>query len=185
MEIKIIRTDETITVESPYHVDFVARIKKLGGKYDSGTKRWTVNRRYENKVIEILKDVYGYTEGVTLPACTIQIDVDNADKRGGEIEIKGIPIAKRFSRDSAVKLFENVAIIKGGFPGSGGSAAHPALSCHPGTILEVVNFPMFDDLKDYNWIKIIDQKEHAAQALLQEKERLLQRLDEIERLLKE
>lgn len=77
---------------------------------------------------------------------------------------------------------------KGGFPDHGGSRNNPALNYSDNTVLLVKNVPLTlveKELENYpNSIKIVSEKKVDKDALLKEKELLLQRLDEIEELLK-
>lgn len=136
--------DGQLIVISPYNPVWVKKAKELGGKWDSGAKGWILNKDIEITIRETLKEIYG-TDG---SADEKKVDVYvNADKlfpnnRGlSELMLFGFTIAKRWYRDSSVKLHPNASILKGGFGSYHGSVKHPAFDFKENTVILVRDVP--------------------------------------------
>ncbi len=137
-----------IVVLSPYHPEFPARAKKLGGKWDAGQGAWTFDRRDLDRVRALCVLIYG-TDGTPLPRgglVTIRTDPSKCDAgkegKNGALEywLCGRLVAKAFSRDGGARLGDGVVTVSGGF-GSGGSVKNPAITFRPGTIFELRDVP--------------------------------------------
>ncbi len=190
----------TIHTSTPYDPAFVAACKQLNGKWHAATKTWTFDSRDEAAVREACIKAFG-TDGsdtTTVELVDVRVSLHN-DGCGEELRMFGRCLARRPGRDCAVRLGEGVVIVAGGFPGSGGSAKHPALSANPGTVLEVRDVPAslvterplilskWEDgarTKAQAGIEIVKRDEIDRKAMAAERERLMARLAEIDALLK-
>ena len=178
--LKITKNNEKMVVVSPYNTAFVSGAKKLGGKWNGNG--WVFDVDNEPYVKELCLKTYGEYENLAAETVTIRIELDTHT----EAKIAGFVFANRRYRDSAVRLSDNVIIVEGGFPSSGGSSKYPCLNAYKGTILEVKKFPksVYDSLENKDGITIVDTKINKD-ALLKEKENLIARLAEIDKLLAE
>lgn len=60
-------TAERLVVDAPYHPDFVAAIKGIGGKWHPSLKRWHCALAAEDALRELLTETYGTDGSVTPP----------------------------------------------------------------------------------------------------------------------
>nr|DAM34682.1 MAG TPA: HepA-related protein (HARP) [Caudoviricetes sp.] len=179
-------------ITSPYNADFVARIKKCGGRWDSAKRVWAINAEALEVARTAMMDVYGETDVTPageLVTLVIKFGEDCESKSRQPLMVAGRVIARAFGRDSGATLGEDVAFITGG-PNSGGSNAHWLVTVAPGSICEVYNFNRLKadeaiaDPPRGMEITIKSAKIDAA-ALKAEREKLLARLAEIDKLLAE
>ena len=177
--------DNKMYVVSDYSAEFVKEARKLNGKWSGGA--WLFDANDEEMVRDVLLKVYGEDGKTAVETVNVEVTIDDIAGRDS-IELFGRVLAKRFNRDGNVTLHDSVVVKKGGFPDHGGSRSNPALNYSDNTVLLVKNVPLTlvqKELENYpNSIKIVSEKKVDKDALLKEKELLLQRLDEIEELLK-
>lgn len=122
--------EERLWVFSPYHPDFPARARELGGRWAASDKQWSFDPRDEERVKKVLREVYG-EDGSPADLVTVKVDLDSLRDTcasNSQLFLFGREIAVRFGRDSHVKLGRGVVVTNGRFPSSGGSAKHPCLA---------------------------------------------------------
>lgn len=177
-------------ITSPYNTDFVARIKKCGGRWDSAKRVWAINAEALEAARTAMMDVYGETDEAPageLVTLVIKFAEGCESKSRQPLTVAGRVIARAFGRDSGATLGEDVAFVAGG-PDSGGSNAHWLVTVTPGSICEVYNVPrtkadeVIADPPNGMEIAIKSAKIDAA-ALKDERDKLLARLAEINKLL--
>lgn len=189
MAITIERTTKHITVKSDYNIYFIAAARNLAGKFDKINQSWVFDIRDESDVLEACFLAYG-EDGVQKDQCDVKITIEKsyyADKDA--IHFLGRPIARAFGRDSGAKVYGGVIIKQGGFD-SGGSAKNWTTKALPNTtiVLRDVSHPLaLHEQKKLleNGIKIEILLDKNKQKLIEEKERLLARLAEINAELEE
>ncbi len=181
---KVIKEDDKIKVQSDYNSDFVKRAKLIEGKWNA--PYWVFPDENEDKVRALLLEIYGENG---LPQETVDIFVDISCSSydlhdGSDIKLLGRILCFRPGRDMQVKLADNVLLEKGGFPSSGGSARYPRVLPEEGTILRVKKCPLsfYERVKDMSIVTLCEPSDDNVKRsrLLEEKEKLLKRLDEIE-----
>ena len=190
MDIKITKSGETLSVHSPYNTDFVAKARKIAGKWDGDHRAWTFDVRNEAKVRALLTEVYGTDGAAVADVVSVRIKlVDGADCAAGPITIAGRVIARAFGRDSGAKLGEGVVVEAGGFS-SGGSMKNWRTTSRAGTVILLHDFPraaiakVQDEDGDVDTIEIVEPAPTIdREALTAERERLLVRLAEIDKAL--
>ncbi len=72
MPLSIVEQDGRIAVKSPYHPNFPARARGLGGTWDAARRVWLFDAREEDRVKSLCREIYG-TDGKdygTLPDVT-------------------------------------------------------------------------------------------------------------------
>jgi len=143
MTVKVTVLNSKIKVETPYHPNFPPAAKNLGGgaKKENGTWAWYFDPRDEASVRDLCRDLFG-TDGTDEPdLVTLRVTLDGEQSR--EIWIGGRCVARRPGRDAPVRLGDNVVIVSGCFPPSGGSAKYPKTMNHSSdpVVLEVRDVP--------------------------------------------
>lgn len=199
--------DGMANVYTPYSMEFVKKIKGIGGaKWDPKYKCWIVDQFAVDVVRQIMLDVYGYSDISTNETVNLEITVmqDIAVLRA-DVNIYGKVLAHAYGRDTGAKVGDDVAFIAGSAK-SGGSAGRWLSMVNAGSkvILSNVNKNLFDrgeDLEAFQirhptrgWIfpesweeaitvRVIEDSEPDCKALMEEREKLLARLNEIDDLL--
>lgn len=189
---KVTVKDDKVIVESDYSSEFVKGARKLNGKWIGSA--WSFDARNEDRVRKLLLEVYGEDgTGKKADTVTVQLDLSKFENNHvgsyiREVELFGRVLVRRPGRDRDVMLHKSVIIVEGGFPGSGGSMNNPRLNTEEGTVLEVKDVPvkLYEKaLAEYpDCITLVDKDDDYKKALLAEKQQLLDRLKEIEELLK-
>lgn len=140
-------TEHTVTIVASYHPDFGPAAKRIGGKFSSGG--WTFDRRDLARVKALCRDVYG-SDGSAYTPTTVQVSLTGTgwDYPDDALWFAGRRVAYRSGRDVPVRLGDDVILIAGGFPDSGGSRVNVRLEPEPGTVLEVRDLPPHRHLED-------------------------------------
>ena len=186
MEIKV--ENGRANVKTPYNVDFVSKIKNVGGsKWEPERKCWSVPAESINQVREIMMEVYGRTDQTAEKTCTIRLTFSDAlCEYRAPVTIYGKTIASAFGRDSGARVGDDVAFVDGG-PTSGGSAKNWTTIVPAGSVVVLYNVPepmLSRELPAGVTAEVVPDEIDRV-ALLQERERLLARLAEIDALLEE
>ncbi|MBV6425507.1 MAG: hypothetical protein NAOJABEB_03328 [Steroidobacteraceae bacterium] len=169
-----------LTVASPYHPQFPARAKALGGRFNGNDKTWQFDARDESRVREMVIDIFG-TDGSTGVGDLVTVRVRVNDYGLGDtLFVAGRQVARRPGRDMPVRLGDGVVIVSGGFAHSGGSQAKPRLAAHDNTVLEIRDLPRA--IAEREGLEIVEITIDRA-ALMAEREKLIARLAEIDALL--
>ena len=130
-----------LLVASAYNQTFVTRARNLGGKWQESNAMWRFDPRDEERVRELLREIYGSVDDEPCVLRTVRLtlagDIDQKD-----VWCLGRQILRRPGRDAAVRLGSCVVIIgAGGFAASSGSANNPKVGPSTGVVLEVRNVP--------------------------------------------
>lgn len=187
MEIKV--ENGKANVYTPYNPDFVKKIKGIGGaKWDGSEKCWTVPETAIEVVREIMNDVYGYSDVKENETITLKLTFNECVSSAcSDVTLFGKVLAHAHGRDSGASVGDDVAYINGGAT-SGGSAKNWYSIVKEGSIaiLSGVNKTVYKktEMKYDITIEVIENKNNKR-SLLEEKERLLKRIAEIEKLLQE
>jgi len=185
MKIKI--ENGIIYVNSDYNKAFISGARMIQGKWCS--PYWTFPEENREEVRDLLLETYGEADILDdneMQRVTVEIDLDvykDTIGESNELRLDNILVASRMSRDSYVKLADNVMLVTGGFESSGGSRQHPCVNPQKGTVLKVKNIPLrlYEKIKEMDGVRLVSEIDKDA--LVKEKEKLLARLEEIENLL--
>jgi len=184
------RENGTIAISTPYSQEFVARIKEVGGKWNSGSKCWEADARAIETVRAIMRDVYGQDD---MPQEMVDVRItvgdDDIEEYTDAVTIFGKAIASARGRDSGARVGDGV-VLESGSVKSGGSMKNWKTIIAAGSVLTVYDVPKQAVENGMGWVDWYGSYEIIAQAdpkatLRAEKEALLQRLAEIERLLEQ
>lgn len=177
-----------IRIFTPYNPDFVKKIKCVGGrKWDSDKKCWMVPETEIDTVREYMMDVYGETD---LPDESEKITVravfpNGTAERTGPVVVFGKEICRAWGRDSGAKVGPDVTLLSGKIT-SGGSCANWTTEIEEGSVFKIRNVPRkaLELTNGHNvTFEEIEEPTIDRRALEEEKEKLLARLAEIEKLL--
>ena len=185
---KITTNNGVANIYTPYNADFVAKIKNIGGrKWNAAEKCWTIPESEIETARKYMTEVFGETdqadEGERI-SVRIRFNKDTEEERKG-ITIFGKEIAKAWGRDSGARPGED-ATVESGTITSGGSRNHWTTKIEEGTVIKLRNIPeaalQIESVYDIT-VERIEDAPIDRTALEQEKEKLLARLEEIEKLL--
>lgn len=188
----IIINQEKALVYTPYNYDFVQKIKSIGSSKWNGSA-WEVPACTVEQVREIMMDVYGETDIEAAPKMYAKIKVVDTDwapaNRG--IYLFGKLIARAYGRDSDAMVGDDVAFTKKA-PVSGGSRNRPDVIIEQGAELVIHNIPEskidpqipnYGIPEEYIVVEVSKESDVKKSKLLEEKERLLKRIKEIDDIL--
>ena len=177
-----------VVVSSPFHRDFPARARAIGGDFArDGSKTWVFDARDESRARDLVREFFG-TDGSpadTADLVTVHLDIsDTARER--EFYFAGRKIAERPSRDENVRLGAGVILVSGGFWSRGGTAKYPAVEPKDGTVVEIRDLPraaVEAETEKYTIVEEAPAEVVEAAKLRAEREQLLARLAEIDSIL--
>ena len=190
---KIEISGSSALVYTPYSAEFVSRIKtSIGGaKWDGTKKAWKVPATAVDAVRDIMREIYGETDE---PEATEKVNVRlTFNSRYSEwcapVTLLGKTVASAFGRDSGAKVGDGVTFVEGA-PDSGGSMKnwHTVIPEGSFVILYDVTKSIVtaDLLPDCVTFEIEERRpEIERKDLLEERERLMKRIAEIDALLAE
>jgi hypothetical protein len=176
-----------VEIYTPYNKEFVQKIKGIGEARWNG-KCWIINEENLNVARKIMRDVYGYSDIEANETVSVEvITKEEVYEHTEDVVLLGKVLSHAIGRDSGGYPGEDVAYVKGKAE-SGGSRSN-WISIVPENskiILRNVNKNIYDKYMqnpDERYeIHLIENKVNKKQ-LQQEKERLLERIAEIDELL--
>lgn len=187
---KITVVDTAAYIDTPYNREFVRQIKNIGGAWwDSSRREWKIPAACVDQARDIMRRVFGECD---LPDESRRVTVKltfsesvHGDERSS-ISIFGKEVARAFGRDSGAVVGDDVSFIEGN-PTSGGSRNN-WLTCIPaGCVAILRNVPesiLHKELPDGASYEIMpEEATPSRELLLNEKQRLLARIAEIDKLL--
>jgi hypothetical protein len=136
------------------------------------------------------RDVYGYWDGVIDEVNLVVYCEASKSVTCDSFSLAGRSIARAFGRDSGAKTADGVIVLEGSF-GSGGSVKNWTTRVSEGTVFRVLHVPRKKALElvaNPEWwttkIEIESEKDkNDKSALLAERERLVARIAEIDRII--
>ena len=184
MEIKI--NGGIADLYTPYNPDFIRRIKGIGGaKWSAGEKCWQIPADAVDAAREIMKDVYGYSDTSENETIKIKVTVNEEIWESRKpVVLFGKVISMAYGRDSGAKVGEDVSYINGR-ANSGGSSQHWKSIVESGSILILsnVNKNLFEKENPEYDITVEIMDDNDKENLIKERERLLKRIAEIDKIL--
>ena len=175
-------------VFTPYNAEFVARVKNIGGRrWNSAERCWMVPESEIETVRGIMQDIFNETDQVDDgERVTVKVTfLDDAKANRASVTLFGKTLARATGRDSGARVGDDVTLISGNID-SGGSMAHWITIIKEGTVLKVRNVPRAALERETNLnvtVEILEDAGIDRAALVAEKEKLMARLNEIDKLL--
>lgn len=192
--IKVTIKDGRAYLKTPYNPQFVSEVKGIGGaKWNSDERAWSIPERALDIVREIMLRIYGEADQAEEPErVTAQLTFNEAFlKYHGPVVIMGKTVASAFGRDSGARVGDDAAFTEGE-PESGGSMKNWYTYIPSGCKVTLYNVPKAmtgaENIPEGVTCEIIEQQSDPAserEALLKEREKILARLAEINKILGE
>lgn len=188
--LKITIDNGVARVFTPYNATFVSKIKTIGGrKWDAAAGCWTVPESEIGVVRKHMMDVYGETDQVDdVDRVTLMVKFNKMEYEVCKsIVMFGKTIVRATGRDSGARTGDDVALIEGGI-GSGGSVKNWHSIAYAGAVLKVRNVPRTAIGMTGGYDVTVEEVKDVTPdrtALIEEREKLLARLAEIDKLLGE
>lgn len=190
--------DDKIYLKFGYNPTFSNALKKYcGAKWQSETKEWVFENRFEDKSNDLLLLYYGFSYRSDEKIRVEFKPTDFYDTNSGIVKIKNLAMVWRDSRDSDISLRSNTVIINGNFPNSGGSMRYPSVfdsldDIDDSIVLETILYKEFyDTLSDHDKSKLIitryfnSDNQLDKNKLIAKKQELLEQIAEIDKQLNE
>jgi hypothetical protein len=176
-----------LTVSSPYNQEYVAAARRLGGRWDPRATVWRFDAREEQRVRDLLRQVYGTDGTSAVETVTVRVC---AGQYAGERQIyvagRGVAPPPRRCRDEEPRLASAVTVVDGSFAPCGGSVRHPRLGDND-AVLQIRDVPRV--IAERDGLDIVPDPGPAGldecdrQSLTAERQRLARRLARIDALL--
>lgn len=190
--IKVEIENEKANVYTPYNSDFVKAIKGIGGaRWNRDKRAWSIPAESVNVAREIMERIYGESDITTGKMITLRIKAkESMDAWHDGIYAFGVSLAHASGRDSGARVGENAMLVEGSIDSSG-SAKNWTTYVSEGTVFQItVPESKYEACKEEEaewWeITVLQQNKDGKKAsLIQEREKLLARLKEIEEELAE
>jgi len=192
MTIIVTKIEDEILVSSPYHPALPKAARAIGGSWDASKKVWIFKISDEHLVKALYLDVYNEWEN----AETVRVRITTHSSMrnvNDSVYICGKQIARATGRDSGARTGEDVRWVSGELPSSGGSAKYWTTFVGADSVFEIVNFPSnaLDKLSElaiesnfeYAVVEEELNKSVDVTLLIAEREHLMARIAEIDRLL--
>ena len=190
MKVEIKKVGEQIIAKSEYHPDLPREAKKLGGRWNPERKAWVFDARDFDRVRKLYRNTYGTDGSDNGETVTIKAELTSEDEdfeRCGGYYLGPVCIGRAFGRDSGAKLSSNIVCLQGGLT-SGGSVKNWATVVRKGTVIEIRDLPkgtaqeLLDNPPIFWETSAVDER-IDREALVAERERLVARIAEIDKLL--
>lgn len=190
--VKIYTDSGRVYCTTPFHPDFAAAARDIGGSWDSLSRNWNFDARDEQRVRDLCMDIWG-SDGSPCELVTLRCVAGKIFDAAGtdcELYLAGRFVARVAGKtDVRAKLGGGVVMTSGRFRGSG-SLKNPYIAWEAGTTFELRDVPRAEAerLRDENpaHIEIIASPmspapetvrvDPARQALINERASLLMRM---------
>lgn len=179
---KLRKEEGKIYVQSDYNPTFIAKIKKIGGRWSASTKEWYISADSMEALEKILDEVFGSRSDEPIELIRVEYSAEDF-VREGDVYIGRLCMVDRPRRDSMVSYHYDTAVVDGEFPGRGGSMKYPMAKPSPGTVLRSsIPRGVYDKLEEElkQRIVIIEETDRR-QCLISERDKLLSRIAEIDK----
>lgn len=187
--VKVEISSNSLRVFSPYHPDFPACARRLGGRWDAASKAWTFDARDEARVRDLCREIYGSDGSAAAEADLVTLRLTATEEQSEHtsgIYLVGRCLAHATGRDSGARLGGGVVLLRGGAH-SGGSVKNWRTEIRMGSVLEVRDVPRAAAQtagSAVGWsVEIIEQTENPRAAVIEAARVALAALTQEERAL--
>ena len=187
-KIRVEMAGEKANLYTPYNSEFVKAIKGIGGaRWNRDKRAWSIPVESVDVAREIMQRVYGESDVTTGKKVTIRIKAkESMDAWHDGIYAFGVSLAHASGRDSGARVGENAMLVEGSID-SNGSMKNWTTYVAEGTIFQIT-IPESkleacrEEEAEWWEITVLQQgKEEKKTSLIQEREKLLNRVKEIEK----
>lgn len=174
---------------SPYNRDFIKRVKLLGGKWDAEHKAWVVPDRAVEEARAAMVAVYGRDDRE--PSQTVDVILRFPERYESDIRssisLMGRTLARAHGRDSGASIGDGVMFLEGS-PDSDGSVKNWYTVIKAGSVVKLLDVPknlaLSTQAPKKIEMEIVEKTQsESVAALKKERESLLARIEEIDKLL--
>lgn len=186
-DIRIVKNDGNLDIHAPYNRNFIKKIKQLGATWNMHEKIWKIAVEREKQARDALIRYFG-TDGTKSDLLTVKIRVTE-DIEGNiqdNFNVFGRSVVSATGRDSGGKVHTECMIE--GEIGTAGSRNRWYVYILEGAVITMYNVPAIAIQNEIGWKESygsyeVIEKTIDKQALLNEKDSLLMRIQEIENIL--
>lgn len=185
IEIKKISETE-IAVYTPYNAQFVSDLKAQisGRKWNPADKSWICNASDRDVIVNLLSKHYNYSESGSYITVIITA-IDDLYEYNDSVRFSGLPVARATGKDSGAQVTNGVTLLSGRIT-STGSIKNWKTFVYANTKFRLtVPENALQNYDKNEWtVEIVKDPVLDQDALQKEKEKLLERIAEIDKLLK-
>jgi hypothetical protein len=182
-KVKVTKENSLLKVNAPYNADFVARAHQMGGEW--AAPYWQFDARDEQIVKTTLMEIYK-TDGSLEEIVSVRLTLEEYRQavRAG-LSVCGIPIARAYGRDSGTKIEKGIVLEAGGFQSAGSTRYWTTQVKEGGATVVIRDIPLSvaQAIVEQENAEIIREAEIDKEALRKEREALVARLAEIDKIL--
>ena len=193
MSIIVTRIEDEILVSSPYNPKLPKMARAIGGSWNVDKSVWIFNKADEKLAEKLYMDIYNEWENSETIRVRITTHSDIATGNDS-VYICGKQVARATGRDSGASVGKDVRWVSGELPTSGGSAKYWCTIVNEGSVFELVNFPVAAleklanaaEREEFEFTIVEEEKSEQVidvALLIAEREKLLARIEEINKLL--
>lgn len=183
---------EKANLYTPYNSEFIKAVKNIGGaRWNRDKRAWSIPVESVNVAREIMERIYGESDVTTGKMITLRIKAkESMDAWHDGVYAFGVSLAHASGRDSGARVGENAMLVEGNID-SGGSVKNWTTYVGEGTVFQITipesKLEACGEEEAEWWeITVLQQNKDGKKAsLIQEREKLLARLKEIEEELAE
>lgn len=161
-QVKITKTENGISVASPYNSEFIAKAKQNGGRWNPAKKTWDFASDREARLNELLFKIYDFDMTGDIARYDVLININEyMTVHDFDLEINGKVVAHRNGRDGDV-LFNGVyeaCLEAGEFESRGGSVKYPKVTGTKDCVVRVEGVAVCDleMIKDRAGVTVISK----------------------------
>lgn len=165
--ITLAEVDGVVHFTAPYNRKFPALAHTIAGTWDTHNEHWVFSPEALPELRELVRQIYGWTEPVVGETATIRMTFTGAQLSLDEYYLAGQRIFYRATRDAEVRVPNNVSVIDGRLPRSGGTRIAPQImdeSYEYDTVtLEIRDIALSElDPIDHPYIRVPGREERFA-----------------------
>lgn len=190
LAVKIDKRDGKIFVKSPYSPNFPVPARRIGGRWLSSEKAWVFDVRDEADVRDLCLEIYGEFGDENCAKVDLLLRAKEAWKsNNSNLFFAGRQIAKSEGKNCEPRLGPGVIVKEGNFY-SAGSHRNYYVVLEGGSVVELRDVPLLAaetaimQCPSEIEVEIIGKSNNAC-LLKKEREKLVDRLEEIDRVLSE
>lgn len=189
-ELKIERKDGRAYITTPYHPGFVWKIKFIKGNWwEADTRQWSIpdNEAAIQAVREAMKEFFGHDDRSVAETVNVEVTFNDYFVDGPFVLVLGKPIFRTRGKESRIITGDGVYLLKGGVVNES-SNKYPGVGVKAGTIVRI-NDVLPSEIEKYKeqtdkpyTVEVLNLDDDEKKAKLEnEKEKLLSRIEEIDR----